>query len=274
MFKIPNFGKNQYMRINNKKYRCLFTLIVITTLSFQGFSQRLENGDFEDLTDTFPEFWSNELNPSGLTLDSGKAYSGTYCMKITDTWTSTGGGVDLTSNKIKGIEDTIYHASGMFNISSGAAELYINFFDEDSVRIDFVRKTEMKIGAWTLVSVSGKAPPGTKFITIVVYSTSANTGSFLVDSLSFGPKGVLSVSPSKKLQLVSVYPNPTEGLIYVNGLNAKADIRVIDNVGTAILKVEKFSQDYIDLSHLNNGVYFIQLEQEESVRTFKVMLTN
>jgi len=76
----------------------------------------------------------------------------------------------------------------------------------------------------------------------------------------------------EKMQ-VRIYPNPTSGLIYIEQLIGKeTQINVLDNLGRVVLQQNANDrQTTVDLNHLPQGIYYIHIQQEESVSTHKVV---
>ena len=66
-----------------------------------------------------------------------------------------------------------------------------------------------------------------------------------------------SVNDNKFAASVSVYPNPVESIIYIDGLDADADIQVLDLNGK-LLKQEKAQQ--IDVNDLQSGSYLLKID--------------
>ncbi len=73
------------------------------------------------------------------------------------------------------------------------------------------------------------------------------------------------------LQSVSIYPNPTSGLVYISGIE-DADISVYGVSGKLIVSDEMVNENYVDLSSLSNGIYLIKIEKDGAILTRKVSL--
>jgi Secretion system C-terminal sorting domain len=71
---------------------------------------------------------------------------------------------------------------------------------------------------------------------------------------------VVSVEVEREGSSISLFPNPTTGIIEIQGKNSdEGTIRVADNVGR-LIKVQQLSgYKQIDLSNLPNGMYFIYI---------------
>jgi len=75
-----------------------------------------------------------------------------------------------------------------------------------------------------------------------------------------------------------IFPNPTNSTIVVEGFSDEINkISVIDNLGKIVLKKETtnsgFISQKIDLSNLENGIYFIQITDSKN-KVIKKVLKN
>lgn len=66
-----------------------------------------------------------------------------------------------------------------------------------------------------------------------------------------------------QLDAINVYPNPTTGLVFVSGTK-NAQVKVYNNTGGIVKEIEQMSTGSIDLSDLDNGIYFIQIMGEDN----------
>tara|TARA_B100000925_G_scaffold82365_1_gene58554 strand:- start:3730 stop:4935 length:1206 start_codon:yes stop_codon:yes gene_type:complete len=78
----------------------------------------------------------------------------------------------------------------------------------------------------------------------------------------------LSVSDFSSIG-ISVYPNPTESVIYISGKESVDAIRLINISGQLIKEVKNAST--LDLSSQRNGLYMIEIESEGSTTTGKLI---
>ena len=75
---------------------------------------------------------------------------------------------------------------------------------------------------------------------------------------------------------ISIYPNPTDGVFYIdflNQTNPNAEIRVFDLRGQLIQKVNSLAKDRIemDLSRLTKGTYLVVIQNSEKVIKRKIV---
>ena len=72
---------------------------------------------------------------------------------------------------------------------------------------------------------------------------------------------------------VKIYPNPSTGIIYFEGLDAKINrVEVFDVSGKSVLVHENFAGNKLELSELQNGIYFVKLETEKGFLNRKMVL--
>lgn len=86
---------------------------------------------------------------------------------------------------------------------------------------------------------------------------------------------VTGVSESENAPELSIYPNPTNGILNVDFKNATS-IKVMNTLGDVIYD-EKIVQSTegskkIDLSSYSNGIYFISVSNNEATSNYKIIL--
>ena len=72
------------------------------------------------------------------------------------------------------------------------------------------------------------------------------------------------------LSYQTFYPNPTTGLIYVD-INDKSNLRLLDIRGRVLLYYVGNNKTSLDLSSFKPGIYFLQVESGQRVRTMKII---
>lgn len=73
---------------------------------------------------------------------------------------------------------------------------------------------------------------------------------------------------------ISIYPNPTDGLLNITGLEPSAEMTLTDLKGQLVLKQQNHSSQLmtIDLSDHQPGVYFIKVEHNGEIIYRKLVL--
>lgn len=89
--------------------------------------------------------------------------------------------------------------------------------------------------------------------------------------LQSGATGVESALPDES-DLHPMYPNPTTGLVWVDGLGPRVSLQVTDVLGRKVLDVSGGSvQRGIDLSDQPAGLYLIRYNSKTGIKTRKVL---
>jgi hypothetical protein len=81
-----------------------------------------------------------------------------------------------------------------------------------------------------------------------------------------------AVGMSDLINSFTVYPNPSNGLINIEGVT-DADITVYSITGEKLLSVDMMNSSTLDLSELPTGNYFVNIKQNDFTSTVKVILT-
>lgn len=88
----------------------------------------------------------------------------------------------------------------------------------------------------------------------------------------------IDISEAKNKNTISVYPNPANDKLFINSnsvnLSEKASYTIIDLYGRIILENKFKSREYIDISGLAEGVYFIRIVEGIKVSTNKFIKVN
>ena len=71
---------------------------------------------------------------------------------------------------------------------------------------------------------------------------------------------------------IKVYPNPTKDVLRIEGLKSQSNIRLIDLSGKTVLTNVVSNNDQIDLSEVNSGVYYIEIENNSSRIVKKIIV--
>jgi hypothetical protein len=93
------------------------------------------------------------------------------------------------------------------------------------------------------------------------------------DGKSSGISNVESVKIDCVTDAISIYPNPTEGIVYIKGLTDKGTVRVFNTVGQLVLEKElQNSIEGVNMNSLADGFYQIHIMKgDESVFSTKLI---
>lgn len=96
--------------------------------------------------------------------------------------------------------------------------------------------------------------------------TPANVSSFSNVTIIWTPD-LSDIAPESSEELFDVFPNPTSGVININGKNIKS-VEILNITGQLIVKGKMTSAD---ISAQPNGLYFIKVTDENGSYTRKIM---
>ncbi len=178
------------------------------------------------------------------------------------------------------------------SLSSNGSALAIGaiFNDGKGTSSGHVRMYQNLNGTWTQIGadINGEAAED-QFGTSVSLSADGRT---LAIGASYNNNGTLSdtgharvygigtlltISKPISLNEIKIYPNPTSGKLTIdNGQLIIKNIEITDITGKTILsssnsQIKQFSNLEIDLSGLNNGIYFISIQTDNEIFTSKII---
>jgi hypothetical protein len=71
---------------------------------------------------------------------------------------------------------------------------------------------------------------------------------------------------------LKIYPNPTSGLIQIEGLPADAELTIFDALGNILIPVQNGNNSQFDLRSFPRGIYYIRVTNDAHVRYEKLIL--
>ena len=86
-----------------------------------------------------------------------------------------------------------------------------------------------------------------------------------------GSVGIKTISSN---DAISIFPNPTSGILNINAIEVNSSVEVINVIGEKVYSNSLVKgNNSIDLSGLSNGAYFVKLNSNGSITTKKVVLS-
>lgn len=175
---------------------------------------------------------------------------------------------ELQADDIIGVFSSNGLCTGMINYTGNNEALAIPVFVDDitSLEVDGMAEYEpMQIKIYR---------EGEEIIVNPVYNTDlpnhdglfATNGYSLITSFKVGATGIVDNSTS-----IVVYPNPSEGMYNIDGIDESVLILVTNSQGQVILKKNINDAYQLDLTKQPNGIYFIRLTGEQTVKLVKVI---
>lgn len=115
----------------------------------------------------------------------------------------------------------------------------------------------------------------------LVYSNSASVSArnFLINNKGWTISGdtynpncisALSVSETRHLENINIYPNPATDFIYVKNYKEAESYMIFDVLGRIVLQAN-LHQEKIDIESLEKGNYILQLKTKNNIKTFKII---
>ena len=79
-----------------------------------------------------------------------------------------------------------------------------------------------------------------------------------VRKIVFVKEATIEITPQNEEE-ISVYPNPTSNILYINGLNKHEKVHLFDTNGKL---VKSCQETELDMNDLSNGIYLLQIRTQ------------
>jgi hypothetical protein len=194
---------------------------------------------------------------------------------------ANGTGFQIGLNKATGTADTQY-LSTVYNINT---EYFVVIaYDLGTVKtsIMWVNPTALNLGTATAPTASSTTIIGTDRTNIervyIRQDSSTETPTIIVDEVRVGTTWA-SVTPTtlnvkqNSISGLNVFPNPvTNGVLYItSNSNEDKTVSIFDVLGKLVLKTNVTNQP-INVSSLNKGVYILKITEEGQTATRKLVI--
>ena len=72
--------------------------------------------------------------------------------------------------------------------------------------------------------------------------------------------------------IISIYPNPSSGVFYINGLDLtkKGTFIISNSLGQNVLTSP--STEFMELNNLTNGMYFLLIKYDNEIKSFNFIV--
>jgi len=237
------------------------------TLSFNGFA----NNEDKSVIDALPTTTCAAVQSSN---------SGSYPIELSD---GSDNNYDLVLEngtlQVNTVLGTV-NTSSIQNVTNSTADFYgelTSHGGEESIARGFVYATtsnptilneKVEVGSGTgsfSQSINGLTP-NTKYY-VRSYATNS-AGTVYGNELFFTT--LTTSAPTQEISDVTIYPNPTSGIVYLKGIGPKAKINLYDSNG-AFLKQLELKGDQVNLCQYKAGVYFIRIILKNQCNTLRVI---
>jgi hypothetical protein len=175
----------------------------------------------------------------------------------------------------------IYFSNTHVSVSSGYSLSFTPQINYTSVISDTLN--------WTLVSGEYIAHGGEQYIIIGNFYNNANThidtvssgtafqysgAYYFIDDVSLIDCTTEGIAEVVKDDRISIYPNPSEGIFNIAGLDIKIkNIKVFDTLGRIVYETSLANENNrIDMSKEAKGMYFVSVQTEKEVLNKKIVI--
>ena len=93
-----------------------------------------------------------------------------------------------------------------------------------------------------------------------VITEDENVGKPILHKIGTGVDILLNL-PAVEINALSAYPNPSGGMLYINGIDDAVAVRILDLMGKTVLS-RVLSKAEIDVSGLSPGVYYLKIKNQ------------
>ncbi|MEQ8325063.1 MAG: T9SS type A sorting domain-containing protein [Vicingaceae bacterium] len=232
-----------------------------TTMATNGSYQSVRAGNNDIFVTKFIECDPDSISISITACDSFVSFSGNHI------WKSSGTYLDILSNNkacdsIISVDLTIVSINSMIALNGS-----VLLADSGYTGYQWLDCEN------NYSPINGETRPFYAPLKNGRYAVKINEGqcadtSACIDLTWIGTGGILGTA-------VKVYPNPTEDfLIIAFGQKETAKINLTNDLGQSVFRVEEknVQQSTLDLSFLNNGVYFLSIETADFIHQEKIMV--
>ena len=279
------------------------SMLQLDSISFTGVVSQpvLLNGDFENWSSSTinsPENWYHQEAELGYVRRTNDNAGGAYAIELETSSGDNNGTPEARAAKIstgwwdnecscyKGGYpfsnqiDTLVFSYNYYSMNNDSAEVILNFIKNGSQ----IGGTSMKLAASASYQLKalpfnlGQAPD-----TVIIqvqsslwhHSSLSYVGSILkIDEIHFKSQPLNTLVPLlSNSSKISVFPNPSAGEFKLQRNGFYDNIGIVYNAMGERVHTQNLNSDseILNLSHLPNGIYFLQLTLEETV-TKKIMI--
>ena len=133
-------------------------------------------------------------------------------------------------------------------------------------------------GEWQTITVDATGQTSNDKTRIVIFfdtqtaaSSDANQDVFQIDDFKFGVLATLGLDDINAInEVIAVYPNPTNGIINISGVEKVDRIKVFSINGQLVN--EAFNTNRIDLSSERSGLYMIEIQHDGKTSVNKLIV--
>ncbi len=119
----------------------------------------------------------------------------------------------------------------------------------------------------------GRWAPGSFIISGGVYMMCGEADAGVKrDLMRFQIEGFAGIEDSQKENEFTIFPNPTKGEITISNIENVAEVSILDIKGSQIWNGKVTTNEALDLSHLEAGIYICQINEDGKLRKEKLVI--
>lgn len=242
-----------------------FNVLISTTNNNISSFTKISTGTYTEAPTTWTKYTYNlnAYNGQGVYLAIQCVSNDAFAFMIDDIEVLTTAGGTVTAPV----------ANFTANTTSGCAPLTVSFSDQSS--------NNPTSWSWSFAGASPSSSvssnptviynnPGIYSVTLTASNAGGSNTKTMTNYITVNDCAPVNDNFASKF---SIYPNPTDGIVYIDIPESKATVRISDILGK-VVKVANLSsnQSSIDLSTLKSGMYFIEIQLSEAKYTSKLTI--
>lgn len=212
------------------------------------FTINMKPGEYDSLTNYYVGYLVKKVMPENPGYDfmfNGKIYSDTF--EIEKYLNREDEALDSIPRNPKDLINEVgYSASVPLGVGSLKVEYYMNYHTfsfMDTVQRILIEKGDLEMNQ-----------------------------SFKYENVDTVATALANAPSRDSKQGISVYPNPTNGLVNISSTYKTAEILVIDLSGRVVL--QSYNVNVVDISSLSEGLYFLNINSENGMYSAKIEKKN
>ena len=99
------------------------------------------------------------------------------------------------------------------------------------------------------------------------------SGKDVINESGYVPYGDYSngIISSPRENDISIYPNPVKDGFYCKGIQQTTQLNLVDYLGRKVFFKMIINNDYIDISHLSQGIYIVDISTRGGNKQYKIV---
>lgn len=139
----------------------------------------------------------------------------------------------------------------------------------DSIPLEFIPSTDNEWKNTSVTSITSTYWTD-DFRIKIAFESGASGNHLYIDNINMLDPAMANVNLLDK-KSVRVYPNPAKDLLNISNVNSKSNYIVRNLLGSLLFSGTVTQSTQLDISHLSNGVYFIEISDYNNEMTKKVV---